>query len=136
MTFSSASISARDVDDVAATAAGVTGLRAGVGAATLWRAAGAGAAGTDIVVGGLSLAAAVAAGGGVVFGTTLRAIGLDLGSGTFAGDVAASAAGIDKPSASARPVARVVDRNAAARIKGATAFLRGESFSGFNASCI
>jgi len=121
-------MSAREVDDVAATAAGVTGFRAGVGAATRWRAGGAGAAGTDIVIGGLSRAAAVAAGGGLVFGTTVRAIGRARGIGTFAFEAAASAGGADKLAASTRPVASTVDRNAAARIKRATAFLRGESF--------
>src|ERR1700676_4439179 len=40
ITFSSASVSAREVDDVAATAAGVDGLRAGGGNAACWRVAG------------------------------------------------------------------------------------------------
>jgi hypothetical protein len=65
----------------------------------------------------------------VVLGTTLRAIGRGLGSGTF-GLVAASFAHADHPSASTRLVAKAVDRNMAARENGVTAFLRGESFSG------
>jgi hypothetical protein len=60
----------------------------------------------------------------IVAGTTLRAIGRGFGSGTFApaSDAMASVA------ASARPVAKAVDRNAAARTVRVTAFLRGESF--------
>jgi hypothetical protein len=42
----------------------------------------------------------------------------------------ASAANADNPTASARLVANAVDRNAAARREGFTAFLRGESFNG------
>ncbi len=41
MTFSSASLSDCEVDDVAATAAVATGLRAGGGKAACWRVAGA-----------------------------------------------------------------------------------------------
>jgi hypothetical protein len=63
-----------------------------------------------------------------VLGTTLRAIGRGFGSGTF--DLAqASAVNADKPTASARLVAKAVDRNAAARAFEVTAFLRGESFN-------
>src|SRR5580658_5024331 len=72
MTFSRESISSFDVDELAAIAAGATGLRAGVGLATRWRTAGAGAAiagGSEVIV--LSLAGAVAGEGGVVFGTVL-----------------------------------------------------------------
>src|SRR5476649_2549034 len=80
MTFSSASVSACAVDDVAATAAGVVGLRAEGGSAACWRVAGA-MAGAAIAAGAVVFAEAVAA--GVVLGTTLRAIGRALGSGTF-----------------------------------------------------
>jgi hypothetical protein len=63
-------------------------------------------------------------------GTALRAIGRGFGNGTFG---AAQAATAVNPTASARPVARpvakAVDRNAAAREDGVTAFLRGESFN-------
>jgi hypothetical protein len=61
-------------------------------------------------------------------GTTLRAIGRGFGSGTF-GLAQASAAMAHNPSASARLVARAVDRNAVAPVDGVTAFLRGESFN-------
>jgi len=69
----------------------------------------------------------------LVLGTTLRAIGRGLGSGTF-GLVAASAVHVDnpeasKPKASAKLVARAVDRNALARADRVTALLRGESFN-------
>jgi hypothetical protein len=69
---------------------------------------------------------------GVVFsldvaGTALRVIGRGFGSGTF-GLTAASAAHADNPTASARPVAHIVDRKAAAREDWVTTFLRGESF--------
>src|ERR1700726_790369 len=47
MTFSSASVSACEVDDVAATAAGTTGLRAGGGKAACWCVAGARARGGE-----------------------------------------------------------------------------------------
>jgi hypothetical protein len=61
-------------------------------------------------------------------GTALRAIGRGLGSGTF-GWAQASAAIADSPTASAKVVARAVERNAAARAEGFTAFLcGGESF--------
>jgi hypothetical protein len=63
-----------------------------------------------------------------VLGTTLRAIGRGFGSGTL-GLVAASAAHPDSPTASARLVARAVDRHAAARADWVTSFLRGESFN-------
>jgi len=62
-----------------------------------------------------------------VLGTTFRAIGLGLGNGTFLGMAQASSANADKPTASARHVASAVDRNAAARLDGVTAFFRGES---------
>jgi hypothetical protein len=69
------------------------------------------------------LAAAVAA-GVVVLGTTLRAIGRGFGNGTL-GLAEASAAQI--PAASIRLVAKAVDRSAAAREAGVTAFPDGES---------
>jgi hypothetical protein len=66
---------------------------------------------------------------GVVLGTTLRAIGRGFGSGIL--DVAdASAAHAANPKASARVVVIAVDRNAAARAKGVTAFLCVESRNG------
>src|SRR5471030_755923 len=85
MTFSSASVSACEVDDVAATAAGVVGLRAiGGGNAACCRVAGA-MAGIAVGASTVFLAAAFAA--GAVFlaeglGTTLRAIGRGFGNGT------------------------------------------------------
>jgi hypothetical protein len=129
MTFSSASVSACEVDDVAATAAGGGGWRAGAGGkAACWRVAGsiAGAAGVDPAGDAVFLAAVFVA--CVVFGTTLRAIGRGFGSGTF-GLAAASAVHADNPTASARLVARAVDRKAAARAGRVTALLRGESFN-------
>src|SRR5260370_10485439 len=104
MTFSSAATSACEVDDVAATAAGATCLRAGGGGkAACWRVAGASAgAGTAGVV-ALLLAAALVASVvlGVVLGTMLRAIGRGFGTGTF-GLVAVSAPAIDNPTPSRR----------------------------------
>jgi len=125
-------MSAREVDVVAATAAGVTGLRAGVGEVTRWRAGEAGAAtGAGNTTGAVALAAEVAAGGGAVFGTALRAIGRALGNGTL--DLACgSAASAGMLTASVRLIAKTVDRavdcNAVERAKEVTAFLRGESF--------
>jgi hypothetical protein len=158
MTFSSASVSACEVDDVAATAAG-GGLRAGAGGnAACWRAAGA-KAGAGVAAGAIFLAAAFTAGAwvgagvaagaiflaavlvaGAVFlvetlGTTLRAIGRGFGSGTV-GVAQASAANTDNPTASAKLVANAVDRNAAARNDGVTAFLRGESLNRSSPGCI
>jgi len=128
MTFSSASISARDVDAVAATAAGVTGLRAGVGEVTRARAGGVGeAAGGVSAIGVVALAAAVAAAGGVVFGIMLRATGRALGNGTL--DLAGlSFADAGTPMTSVRLSARAVVRKAVARAKEVTAFLRSGSF--------
>src|SRR5689334_12562031 len=79
ITFSSVSRSALEVEDVAATAAGMTARRVGVGAVTRWRAAGAG----------------VATGGGagaVAGGTVWRATGRSLGTGKlcFGTEAAAS----------------------------------------------
>jgi len=137
-----------EVDDVAATAAGVTGLRAA--GTACWRVAGAkagagkacagkacageacagaacvGEAGTIWV--GATAAVLTAAAAGVVLGTALRAIGRGFGSGTF-GLAQASTDMADSPTASARPVASAVDRHAAARAEDFTAFLcGGESF--------
>src|SRR5216684_216197 len=106
MTFSSASVSACEVDDVAATAAGVTGLRAGGGKAACWRVAGAIAAGAAVVTGAVFLAE--------LAGAILREIGRGLGNGTFA-LAEASPAKIENPIASTRLVANAVDCNAAAR---------------------
>jgi len=61
-------------------------------------------------------------------GTMLRAVGRGFGSGTV-GVAQASTANTDNPTASARLVANAVDRNAAARNDGVTAFLRGESLN-------
>src|SRR5258708_5004193 len=184
MTFSSASVSACEVDDVAATAACGAGLRAGAGGkAACWRVAGAiaGATGTGVATAAVFLAAALAAGAVVLvealsvevlsaealsvealsvealsvealsvealsvealsvealsvealsveaLSTRLRAIGRGFGSGTL-GAAQASAAHADNPTASARLVANAVERNAAARDDGVTAFLRGESLN-------
>jgi hypothetical protein len=136
MTFSSASVSACEVDDVAATAAGA--LRAGGGGkAACWRVAGA-KAGAGVAAGAIFFAAVFVA--GAVFlaealGTTLRAIGRGFGSGTV-GVAQASAANTDNPTTSARLVANAVDRNAAARNDGVTAFLRGESLDRSSPGCI
>jgi hypothetical protein len=70
----------------------------------------------------LAAAFAVAAG----LGTTLRAIGRGFGNGTLAD---ASTVRADHPNASARLVAKAVDRNAAARADRVTMFLRGESLN-------
>src|ERR1700730_17779937 len=89
MTLSSASVSACEVDDVAATAAVGGGLRAGAGGkAACWRVAGAKAGASAVVpaTGAVVLAAVVAAGAVFlveVLGTTLRAIGRGFGSGTL-----------------------------------------------------
>jgi hypothetical protein len=126
MTFSSASVSACEVDDVAATAAGAIGLRGGGGEAGRWRATGA-KAGTEPVAGApraITMFDEAAFAAGAVLRTTVRAIGRGFGNGTF-GLAHASAAIADNPTASARVVARAVDRNAAARAEGVTAFLCG-----------
>src|ERR1700686_4242667 len=76
ITFSSASVSACEVDDVVASAAGGGGgLRGAGGKAACWRVAGAraGAAGALFAAGAVFLSAVFAA--GAVLGTTLRAIG-------------------------------------------------------------
>jgi hypothetical protein len=132
-------MSALGVDEVAATAAGVTGLRGG-GAAARRRAAGAAAPGaaveTVVLAPGLSPFPASLASPAVVFGTTLRAIGRGFGKGTFAVARAGLATRPDNPTTSDRPVAtsgdKAVDRNARARSKEITAVLRGESLSRFH----
>jgi hypothetical protein len=95
-------------------------------------------AGAAAGTGAVFLAVVFAA--GVVFlaavlGTTRREIGRGFGSGTF-GLARASAENADNPTASARLVANAVDRNAAARADGVTAFLRGESFNRSSPSSI
>ena len=102
------------------------------GKAACWRVAGAIAAvtGTVVFAAAVFLVAAllsVLLPLSALLGTTLRAIGRGFGKGTFA-LAEASVVQADKPTASARLVARAVDRNAAARMQGVTAFLRGESF--------
>src|SRR5206468_12651133 len=133
MTFSSASLSACEVVEVAATAEGVTGLRVategGRGGGPSGAAAPACAVRTGAAAVSLSVILSVVLGvagamAEVVAGTTLRAIGRGFGSGTL---VAASAE-TGNAAASARHVAKAVDRNAAARTFRVTAFLRGESF--------
>src|ERR1700722_9726025 len=126
MTFSSASVSACEVDDVAATAAAAGGFRAvGGGNAACWRVAGRIAAGADRE--GELFAAVFAA--GVALGTTLRAIGRGFGSGILG-------LGGEASPASARVVVIAVDRNAAARVVGITAFLCVESGNGSRAGSI
>jgi hypothetical protein len=133
MTFSSASLSACDVEDVAAIAAGATCLRGG-GKAACWRVAGprtggAGAGAADAAGAATVVGVWAAAGCAVDFGTTLRAIGRGFGMGTF-GLAQAPKGNAASPTASTRLVASAVDRKAAARAEGITAFLcDGESFS-------
>jgi hypothetical protein len=85
-------------------------LSAGFGAAEL-------EAGTEAGTEDVAAGAAVAT-------TLFRAIGRGFGSGTFG----AASAGIENATASARQVAKAVDRNAAERTVRVTTFLRGESF--------
>src|SRR5713101_1767920 len=74
MTFSSESVSTCEVDDVAATAAGGAGLRAGAsGKAACWRVAGA-KAGAGVAAGAVFLAAAFAPGTRVGAGVAAGAI--------------------------------------------------------------
>jgi len=111
MTFSSVSASACGVDEVAATAAGTDGLRAGGGgSAACWRVAGAMIGATEAMA--LAFLVVFAARSAVfveVWGTTLRAIGRGFGNGTF---VLAEAfeAHADNPIASVRLVTRAVDK--------------------------
>jgi hypothetical protein len=149
MTFSSASVSACDVDAVAATAAAATGFRAGAGGkAACWRVAGpitgaaveVGAAFLAVVfaAGAVVLAGVLAAGAvflasvlAVVLGTTLRAIGRGAGSGTL-DSAQASAVNADMATASAKVTSvllpKAVCRNADLKANGVTVLLRGESF--------
>src|SRR5579863_1266654 len=144
MTFSSASLSACEVVDVAAMAAGVGGgLRAASGGnAACWRVAGAiagagkGEAATDGVLSELLalvlfafLSAPLAVILSVPLGTTLRAIGRGFGNGIL-GLAAAPAGQVDIPIASASVVAIAVDRSAWARADLVTAFLCDESRDG------
>ena len=101
----------------------------GGGNAACWRVAGAraGAAGALFAAGAVFLSAVFAA--SAVLGTTLRAIGRAFGNGTFLDVAQALSANAANPTASARHVVSAVDRNAAARLSGVTAFLRGESFN-------
>src|SRR5260370_26043961 len=92
MTFSSASVSACEVDDVVAkAAAGGGGLRAG-GNAACWRVAGAraGAAGALVAAGAVVLSAVF--GAGAVLGTARAAVGRGFGHWTFFGGAPASPA--------------------------------------------
>src|ERR1700704_3225586 len=119
MTFSSASLSDCGVDDVVATAAGVTCLRGG-GRAACWRVAGA----KEGVAEGATAEAAGAAASGVgaaaaaVFvvagclGPTLRAIGRGFGRGTL-GLAQASTESADRPKVSPK-----VSPKASARLVG------------------
>jgi len=128
MTFSSASASAGDVVEVAATAAAGGGFRSG-GRAACWRVAGS-IAGAACPVGiGVAVVLAKVFVADVVFGTTLRAIGRGFGSGTL-GLAQAVVASADHPTASARPAVKAVDKafESDARADRVTAFLRDESF--------
>jgi hypothetical protein len=118
MTFSSASLSSDDVEEVVAIAAGVGGLRAATGgSAACWRVAGAIAALRDAGAGGFAEVAVL----GAVFGTMLRAIGRGFGSGIF--DLAAGSFAQASPASSTSVVAIAVERNAAVRTDLVTAFL-------------
>jgi hypothetical protein len=142
MTFASASASACEVDDVAATAACGGGLRTGGKAAcrrvVFGRTASPVAAGGPrtailgaVVDGAIAVAGNVPfadACGGEACGTALRALGRGFGNGTC--DLAqAPIDNTDRPMASARLVANALGRKAAERLAGVTAFLRGKSFS-------
>ena len=131
MTFSSASVSACEVDDVAATAArGGGGLRGGGRGRMLARRWGEACADAAAATEG-SLAAVFARfWPRLGLGTTLRAIGLGFGSGTFSGVAQASPPTPTIPrQAPGMSPRSAVDRNAAARLDGVTAFLRGGSFN-------
>src|SRR5262249_54862280 len=123
MTFSSAPRSSLDVDVVAATAAGATGLRAGVGAVTRCRAGGAAVAiGAGIRAVVFSLAPAVARGAsGALFGVTVRATGRAFGIGTL--DLAgAGSARADNPGASDRLAVKITAvHRSGTRKRGGTA---------------
>src|SRR5258706_7881755 len=84
MTFSSASASACEVDEVAATAAGGGGLRAGAGGKdACWRVAGA-KTGVGVALGAIFLAATFTAG-------ATAGAGVAAGGGVFAGGLVAGA---------------------------------------------
>src|SRR5438477_5359415 len=124
-TFSNASVSAFEVDEVAATAAAGGGLRTG-GKAACWR-----VAGVMMTAPGAAVLGTASAAGGVFFvdacRTRLRPIGRGFGNGTF-GCAHASASQAEKPTARARHVASAVDGKAAERLDRVTTSLRGESF--------
>src|SRR5258707_12034225 len=116
MTFSSASLSDCGVDDVVATAAGVTCLRGG-GRAACWRVAGAKEGAAGATASGVGAAATGPAAAGCVaagcLGKALRAIRRGFGNGTF-GLAQDSTASADRPAASARLIPKEVDRQASA----------------------
>src|SRR5438876_1847591 len=93
MTFSSASVSACDVDDVAATAAGGEGLRAGGGGkAACWRVAGAKAgasvaAGATFLAAGFALGARAGVAAGAIFLTATFTAGARAGPGVATGTI-------------------------------------------------
>src|SRR5260370_33200509 len=79
MTFSSASVSAFEVDDVAATAAGATCLRSGRAGAARWRGGRAGAiGGAGVAAGAVSLATAVNTGAAAVVASGMGLLGVVL----------------------------------------------------------
>ena len=148
MTFSSAFLSLCEVDDVAATAAGVTGLSGGVaGNLGRWR-GGAGTIGMADATLAVTLGAAAGtvmavagAAAGIVFGMRLRATGRGFGRGTFwaissfAAKAAMATETVSAPANAAESAMRAVDRSAAASGKEVTAFLRGESWGRLRVSC-
>src|SRR5258708_24071302 len=135
MRFSRAVVGGFDGGGVGGIGGGTGGLRLGGGGrAACWRVAG--------CMAGAALAAAGAflitgeAGEAAVFGTTLRAIGRGLGSGTF-GAARASAARPGTPTLSARAMPNAMRCNAVrctalfctgdSEVNRVTAFFRGES---------
>src|SRR6267143_1838871 len=139
MTFSNASVSACEVDEVAATAAGAVFLAVVLGKTALGKAVLGKAVSGKAVLGKAVLGKAVSGGEALgtvlgeaaldkaVLGTALRAIGRDGGSGTF-GVAQAFAANADNPTLSAsvsrEPVPKAVHRNVGGGPNGVTAFLR------------
>jgi hypothetical protein len=125
MTFATASVSACEVDDVAANTGAATCFRAARGTAACCRAAGwmtaAGTAASDDA-GGVSRTAAA-----TIFGAALRAIGRGFGNGTFGEAAKQSTANADTPAIRASAVPVVVHRFAAARPNRAMAVFRCES---------
>jgi hypothetical protein len=128
MTFSSASVSVREVDDVVASAAGGGGLRCGKAAS--WRIGG---VAREVIASAAASLGAVAGVSAVVFtgllAARLRAIGRGLGNGSFFDPAQAFATDAENPTANARRIANAVNRNAAARLDGVTMFLGGESIN-------